>query len=423
MGLGPYFRAGRSPSVAHPSGRTRYLPGRPGCFVGALACLLAACSGEHDHAGVEPPASQGARSFALASGVGTVVELTWIEGPAEGPFELRSAGWNGVERTWGAAETLARGTNWFVNFADVPRSSRLETGERLTVWLERGAASLHASTASFLLQSPVPPKERTHSGLVGQEFVALSPDKNGWMAVWLEGDAGAHDGSGVTRLMAATISHGLVRGEAFELDPRVCDCCATALARTDDGALVVAYRDRDGNEERDISVVRVEASGVSKPLEVADDGWRIAGCPVNGPALAARGGELGLAWFTLGSDARARVQVARSLDGARSFETPLTLSTRETDGLVACTFDESGTLWVSWLERTAARDKAEWMLQGLRAGMPLGEPRALAPSVPGRAAGFAQLAAVPGGLLFVWQESAGPGGPTTLRSRFLATER
>jgi hypothetical protein len=42
--------------------------------------------------------------------------------------------------------------------------------------------------------------------------------------------------------------------------------------------------------------------------------------------------------------------------------------------------------------------------------------------VPGRAAGFAQLAAVSGGVLFVWQESAGPGGPTTLRSTLVEAQ-
>lgn len=427
MGLWPDFRAGRSEPVAHPLGRTRSRPGRPECFGSSSAsCLalslltLAGCSEGSDGTRSDPPAAVGARSFALATSLAGEVELTWIEGPAAGPFELRAAGWKPVERGWGDVETLSRGESWSVNFADVPHSSRLPSGERLTVWLERDAMSSHATTASFQLRSPVPPTERLHSGLAQQEFVALSPQAEGWTAVWLSGSEASHDGLGATRLMAASIARDGVRGEALELDPRVCDCCATALARTTDGALVVAYRDRDEREVRDISVVRLEAGGVSAPVKVAEDGWRIAGCPVNGPAIAAREGELAVAWFTLGADSRARVAVALSRDGARSFEVPITLSTRETDGLVACAFDAQGTLWVSWLERSA-RDRAEWMLQRLRSGVPVDAPRALAPSVPGRAAGFAQLAAVPGGVLFVWQESAGPGGPTTLRSRFVAS--
>lgn len=422
MGLEDRTRAGRSTSAAHLLGRTWSPPGRPECFLTALVLTLVSCSpsdGGRGHAG-DPPAAAGARAFALAGSQAGDVELTWIEGPNEGPFELRVASWKPEERSWSPPEVLAKGPNWFVNFADVPRSVRLATGERLTVWLERSATSAHETSASFLLHSPVPPKERLHSGLARHEFVALAPGEDGWTAVWLEGSEGGHDDLGVTRLVSAPITREGARRETLELDPRVCDCCALALARTADGAVAVAYRDRDEREVRDISVVRLESGVAAGPVKVADDGWRIAGCPVNGPALAVHGADLAVAWFTLGSDSRTRVQVAFSKDGARSFGSPLVLSQRETDGLVACAFDERGTLWVSWLERSS-RDKAEWMLQGLRAGLPGDAPRALAPSVPGRAAGFARLAAVPGGLVFVWQESAGPGGPTTLRSKFVAT--
>lgn len=387
-----------------------------------VALTLTCCSEASFGTGSNPPAAEGARSFALATSPAGEVELTWIEGAAQGPFELRVASWKPVERDWGAAESLAQGSNWSVNFADVPHSSRLADGTRLTVWLERNEASTHGPRASFQIRSPVPPMERLHAGLEQQEFVALAPQATGWTAVWLSGSEGGHDGNGDTRLMATTIARDGARGEALELDPRVCDCCATALVRTSDGALVVAYRDRDEREVRDISVVRLEGGVASAPRKVADDGWRIAGCPVNGPAIAAHEQELAVAWFTLGADSRARVAVALSRDGARSFGAPVTLSTRETDGLVACAFDAEGSLWVSWLERVS-RDTAEWRLQRLRHGVPVEVPQVLAPSVPGRAAGFAQLAAVPGGILFVWQESAGPGGPTTLRSKFVEASR
>lgn len=390
-------------------------------WAACVALALAGCSEQGLGRSSNPPAAEGARSFALATSPAGDVELTWIEGAAQGPFELRAASWKPEEGGWSAAESLARGSNWSVNFADVPHSSRLPDGRRLTVWLERSSTSAHGTTASFQLRSPVPPTERLHSGLAQQEFVALAPEADGWAAVWLDGSAAGHDGTGSTRLMAATITRDGARSEALELDPRVCDCCATALVRTSDGALVVAYRDRDEQEVRDISVVRLEGGVASAPHKVADDGWRIAGCPVNGPAIAARKGELAVAWFTLGSDSHARVVVAVSRDGARNFGLPVTLSTRETDGLVSCTFDAQGSLWVSWLERSS-RDKAEWMLQRLRFGVPAEAPQVLAPSVPGRAAGFAQLAAVSGGVLFVWQESAGPGGPTTLRSKLVEAQ-
>ena len=41
----------------------------------------------------------------------------------------------------------------------------------------------------------------------------------------------------------------------WELDGRVCDCCQTTAAITNDGPVVV-YRDRSDDEVRDMSIVR-----------------------------------------------------------------------------------------------------------------------------------------------------------------------
>ena len=51
-------------------------------------------------------------------------------------------------------------------------------------------------------------------------------------------------------------------------------------------------------------------------------GSEIAGCPVNGPALAARDGRIAAAWFTMGRNQRPRVLLAVSHDGGESFGKP-----------------------------------------------------------------------------------------------------
>ena len=43
-----------------------------------------------------------------------------------------------------------------------------------------------------------------------------------------------------------------------------------------------------------------EASGLYQPIH--NDGWQIDACPVNGPALAARGRNIAIAWFTATGD-------------------------------------------------------------------------------------------------------------------------
>ena len=91
------------------------------------------------------------------------------------------------------------------------------------------------------------------------------------------------------------VNRGLVAGVAEneeELDARVCDCCQTAAVATQRG-LLVAYRDRGPDEVRDISVVRFESGRWTEPHPLHSDGWKIAGCPVNGPAMDATSDHVG----------------------------------------------------------------------------------------------------------------------------------
>jgi hypothetical protein len=52
-----------------------------------------------------------------------------------------------------------------------------------------------------------------------------------------------------------------------------------------------------GSEVRDIAVARYESGRWSEPVYPGAEGWRIEGCPVNGPALAADRDRVALAWF------------------------------------------------------------------------------------------------------------------------------
>ncbi len=113
----------------------------------------------------------------------------------------------------------------------------------------------------------------------------------------------------------------------------------------------------------------------------------------------------GAAWFTLGRENKARVQVSFSTDGGESFDAPRVLSKGDTDGFVSAAMDDAGTLWVTWLERPS-RDVAAWMLAPLSVET-LGEIRVLAETKPGRAAGMARLARDDEGLVFAWLDGEG----------------
>ena len=133
--------------------------------------------------------------------------------------------------------------------------------------------------------------------------------------VWLDGRAAAMS------LVHTTLDAEGRLGPETALDARVCDCCQTDAAVAD-GATVVVYRDRSDTEVRDMSVVRFAGGRWSEPRPVAHDGWEIDGCPVNGPAIAAAGRRVAVAWFTAAND-KSQVKVAFSSDSGETFGAPI----------------------------------------------------------------------------------------------------
>jgi hypothetical protein len=102
-------------------------------------------------------------------------------------------------------------------------------------------------------------------------------------------------------LRGATLDRAGKLADEQELDELTCSCCQTDALRLADRTLF-AYRDRDASEVRDIGVVTHSRAGWSPPQTVHADGWTIAGCPVNGPALAGQGARYAAFWPTMASN-------------------------------------------------------------------------------------------------------------------------
>jgi len=372
------------------------------------------------------PAAPGARWPSLTAGADGELYLTWTEprGPAApeswtlGVARLTEAGW---ERLADASS----GEGWFVNWADFPALAALPGGVLAAHFLARTGTGTYAYEVRVILSrdggaswtEPV----RLHDDARPAEhgFVSLAPWEDGFAAVWLDG-RGTVDG-GPMALFARTLAVDGTLGPEVRLDGRVCDCCQTASVGAGRG-LVVAYRDRGPEERRDIAWLSLGpgalAGGpVARPRDLARDGWTIAGCPVNGPALAAKDGVIAAAWFTLGADERPRVLV-RGLrrDGSDDRDgAPLALSEAAPLGRVDAAFDGAGDLWVTWLEERG--EAAEWRAARVDLERGASEARVLV-RVPsgGREAGFGRLAPHGGGLYFAWTEPADAEHPARVRT-------
>ncbi|MGK7295870.1 MAG: sialidase family protein, partial [Candidatus Wenzhouxiangella sp. M2_3B_020] len=277
---------------------------------------------------VEIPAGPGSLAPALTVAPDGDAIVTWLE-PAGNGHALKFAVLADTGVT--ATGTVAGGRNWFVNWADTPRLFAPAADDWLAHWLVRTG---DAPYAYGIRVSRSTDQGRTwsapawlHDDDSGTEhgFVSYFREADGRTgAVWLDGRETG--GGGPMTLRTASIPHGRTGSAGSErlLDERVCDCCQTASARTDEGPVVV-YRDRGEAEIRDISIVRRIDGRWSDPRRVHADGWEIAGCPVNGPAITADGRFVAVAWFTMASGTP-RVHVAVSRDAGASFADPATLS-------------------------------------------------------------------------------------------------
>ena len=137
------------------------------------------------------------------------------------------------------------------------------------------------------------------------------------------------------------------------VDLRVCECCPTAAAVTADGA-IVAYRNRSADEVRDIYVSRFTGEAWTVPAPVHDDGWKLDGCPVNGPALSANGRDVAVAWFTAPKD-EGHAFVAFSQDAGKTFGAPIRVDEAGALGRVDVELLPDGSAVVGWIELPTRR--------------------------------------------------------------------
>jgi hypothetical protein len=185
------------------------------------------------------------------------------------------------------------------------------------------------------------------------------------------------------------------------------------MAATSRGVLV-AYRDRDAGERRDIALARWENGRWSAPWPLHRDGWVLRGCPVNGPALDADGATVVAAWFT-GADKSERVLAAFSSDAGQTFGEPIEVSASDPAGRVGVALLGDGSAVVSWIESGGH----ETRLQARRVTREGEGPARTIAALPGiRGLGFPRVMRDGARVVFAWTE---PGEVRRVRTAAVAT--
>lgn len=374
--------------------------------------LLASCGDEGNVTlprAVDSPAGPSSELPYLSTGQEGEILLSWVEhtGPGD-TVSLRYAGWE--DGGWGEAREISAGDDWFVNWADFPSVVGSGGNAVAAHWLHKVPGNTYSYDVNISMKNgprwtqPVTPHDDGTATEHG--FVSMIPRQEGSvLALWLDGrrTAGRADNEYFDLDKAMTLRSAVIGPDGTvsggqRVDSAVCDCCQTDLAAIPGGA-IAAYRDRAAGEIRDIAVSRYIDGAWSEGRIVHSDGWKIGGCPVNGPALASSDSTVVLAWYT-GADDRKRVRAAISRDAGRTFGSPVELNNGTPLGRVDAAITSNRKIFVSWMERQEG-EEASFVVREIVSGE-LSPPLTVAGMDPSRSSGFPRMTASGTRLLFAW---------------------
>ncbi len=325
--------------------------------------------------------------------------------------------------SWTKKDTIVSSESFFKNWADLPQIYH-KGGDTLAVsWLEMIGEGTYDYGINISVSSdkgqtwsdPIRPHRDAGKGEHG--FVSFFTNTSGGLGfIWLDGrhmgeyDIKTHT-MGDMAVYTSGLSSDLKLKNETTLDIRVCECCPTAAVNTSVGPLV-AFRDRDFDETRNIQLAFV--NGFQSPRPINDDGWIVPGCPVNGPAMRANGENVAIAWYTAPEN-NPQVNISFSNDGGRTFGNPIRLDGGSSIGRTDLIWLDDKNVLVSWLEE--GEESGVLILKTVNSSSgDVNSFKSFAIS-SGRGSGYPKLAMSNGFIFVTWTE---PGEDGRIQSEWIS---
>lgn len=345
------------------------------------------------------------------------VLLSWVEPHLHGHV-LKFAVYK--EGVWKRQGVVTQGESWFVNWADFHSVVAIDDTFWVAHWLVKRpggktfdydielAITHDAGETWQAIGRPYQDSTAAEHG-----FVTIFPVAGNAGIIWLDGRNVEKkrlnlDGSeefGLFELRYADILRdGTILSEQV-LDANTCTCCWTAAAPTSNGVVAV-WRGRTNDEIRDHRTATLSNGKWSKPALLGNEQWQIAGCPVNGPALAVSDHQVVAVWFTVQADVP-RIRMAFSEDSGRNFSDPIDIDNKNPLGRVSVIWQNTSTAYVAWMSAPHENGKKSWlMLQQVDSKRGFGKPIKLVALNAGRDTGVPQMVSTKTGLLLSWTHGA-----------------
>ena len=339
--------------------------------------------------------------------------LSWQARLEDGCAALRVAEMD-LQGKLGEVHEVARGCDWFVNWADFPSLVIADNGDWLTYWLHKTAHDTYAYEIQLsrstdrgnTWSAPITPHDDgTHTE---HGFVSMAPlAEDRVLLLWLDGrlsapaavGADGHHHEDAMTLRSAVINRAGEITQREQIDAQVCSCCGTELLRIAEGEHMALFRDRSDAEIRDIGLIDRDQGGWKNQRMLHEDGWKIAACPVNGPALATQDGRTLATWATMAGSEQLSVRL-RLIDAELG-----SLLLEHGDGVLgrvdASAF--AGGWLVSWVGAAADQQSAV-KIATLNADLSGARPLALTTVPRNRNVGMPRQAALGDVAMLLWTE-------------------
>ncbi len=308
-------------------------------------------------------------------------------------------------------------TNTFLmeNWADFASLCVGTDGALTAQWFQTNDSGSHHSYYGWYSRSTDAGRTWRTPARLGHEFVAIAPLSQGCnLAVWLE-SVRSHDAHNSPnqktppapyapsmKLMARLLApDGTSLGD-WTVDPDVCSCCQNTVAVLPGDRVFVAYRGHSPDEIRDnkSTIFDLTSATWTTPSTLRDDNWKIAGCPVNGPAADSRGSALAVAWFTAAEN-RPRVYARHSVDAGATFTPPAQIDLGNPIGRLETVLLPDRSAIIIWLETKSEATAAGLYARRLFPNGKLSAPQLLTPTSQARASGVPRAALLPNGHVLV----------------------
>ncbi len=368
------------------------------------------------------PAHAASQGSNLTAGPDGTLYLTWSEpgfppaappSPAIAERALRVATLAPGATNWSTPHTIVSTPHLMENWADFASLCIGTDGAWMAQWFQREPSADAHGYAGWFARSVDQGESWSKPAPLGHEFISLAPLSGGrTLVVWLESLSIPREqrtpGMATMRLLSRVLSpEGTSLGE-WVVDPDVCNCCQTTLVPLANDRAWVAYRGHTRDEIRDHSFAHFDGSAWSSPRLLHTDDWKIAACPVNGPAAAANGETLTVAWFTA-AQSNPRVHARVSLDGGHTWGSVLPIDLGRPMGRLDLVMLPDKSAVVVWIEIATAENAAGIYARRIFPDGTLSAPGLVTASSQARTSGFPRAAVRSDGRIVIsWMRAVEP---------------